>query len=87
MLMTMCDRCAERMDAERNPENQYYLTEQPGSRRPGRCVHCLRETEVAQYEAESKAIIAMRRAIRRQREIPKRDTRAHWREPWREGID
>lgn len=83
MLLTMCDRCAEKMDADRYPENGYFLTEQWGSRRPGRCAQCGREAEVAQYEAESKAVIAMRRAIARQQESPGKDTRAHWREPWR----
>lgn len=86
MLLTMCDRCAEKMDADRYPENGYFLTEQWGSRRPGRCAQCGREVEVAQYEAESKAVIAMRRAIARQQESPGKDTRAHWRKPWREGM-
>ena len=41
IYMTLCDSCAERMDAEKHAENRYYLTAVPGSRRTTQCSRCL----------------------------------------------
>ena len=85
--MTLCERCAERMDAEKHPENKYYLDPVPGSGRMTACSRCFQVLPCTQYEFESKAIRAMKRAITRKKESgyrPKHDTRARYREPWRE---
>lgn len=85
--MTLCDVCAEKLDAEKHPENRYYLTEVPGSRRTVQCSRCLQLVACTQYSLESKAVIAMKRAMARQTQqgyIPKHDRRARYHEPWRE---
>lgn len=85
-VMTLCDSCAERMDANRHSENKYFLEEVPGSARPCRCAHCDRYGMNRQYTLESKASRAMRREYARRKGQNFRsgkDTRAHWREPWR----
>ena len=41
VYMTLCDSCAERLDAGQHPENRYYLTEVRGSRRTTQCSRCL----------------------------------------------
>ncbi len=82
--MTLCDVCAERMDAERHAENKYYLTEVPGSRRRTQCSRCFQSTVCRQYSIKSKAIVAMERAIKRRQgmHLPKKDRRAHYRKPF-----
>lgn len=88
ILMTLCDQCAEKMDANRHPENRYYLKEVLGSHRKTQCIYCLQNKMCCQYSAKSKAVIAMERALtKKQAEqgyTPKHDTRAHYREPWRD---
>lgn len=87
ILMTLCDTCAEKMDAHRHPENKYYLKEILGSERYMQCTRCFQEGMCRQYSMKSKAILAMERAIARQKEgkhLANRDTRAQYREPWRE---
>lgn len=78
VYMTLCDNCAEKLDAGQHPENRYYLTEVRGSRRTTQC------------SLKSKAILAMERAIAKRKQqgyIPKHDTRAHYRGNWREQED
>lgn len=87
VYMTLCDSCAEKMDAEKHSENKYYLTEVPGSRRTVQCGRCMQLQVCTQYSLKSKAILAMERAMakrKEQRYIPKHDRRARYREPWRE---
>ena len=84
IYMTLCDACAEKLDAQQHPENKYYLTEMPGSRRTVQCSRCFQLAGCTQYAVKSKALLAMERAIARQRgRHLKKDTRAHYREPWR----
>ncbi len=87
IYMTACDQCAEKMDAEKHPENPYYLTEVFGSRRMTQCTRCFQYRECAKYEMKSKAVLAMERAIERKKNrregLPQRDTRARYREPFR----
>ena len=89
ILMTLCDDCAERLDADRHPENTYYLTEVPGSRRPTQCSRCFQQTICRQYGMKSKAIVAMERELKRRegRHLPKKDRRAHYREPFGGGAE
>lgn len=87
IYMTLCDTCAEKLDANRHAENRYYLTPVQGSRRTVQCTRCFQIAGCTQYEAKSKAVLAMERAMARQRagtHIQKTDRRAHYREPWRE---
>lgn len=86
--MTLCDRCEERMNAEKHPENKYFLEEILGSRRTTRCMICDQIAGCTQYIAESKAMRAMRREIaRKKKEAGKpepKDHRARYRGPWRD---
>lgn len=87
IYMTLCDSCAERMDAEKHAENRYYLTAVPGSRRTTQCSRCLQLVACTQYSLESKADRAMRRALARKAQeanIQKKDHRARYRGDWRE---
>ena len=87
IYMTLCDSCAERMDAEKHAENRYYLTAVPGSRRTTQCSRCLQLVACTQYNLESKADRAMRRALARKAQeanIQKKDHRARYRGDWRE---
>lgn len=85
-FMTLCDSCAEKMDAAKRPENRYYLDALPGSRRTTACTICGQLTGCTQYRAKSKNLVAMERAIAKQRQQSygmKKDNRAYYREPWR----
>lgn len=87
VYMTLCDSCAERLDAGQHPENRYYLTEVRGSRRTTQCSRCLQLAECTQYSLKSKAILAMERAMAKKKQngyIQKHDTRARYRGNWRE---
>ena len=88
ILMTLCDVCAERIDANQRPEGRYYLEEVPGSRHTAQCSRCFQIAACTQYSAKSKAVVAMERELARQRErdayTPKHDRRARYREPWRQ---
>lgn len=87
MYMTLCDACAERMDAAQHDENKYYLEEVPGSQRLMECPQCFRIRVCTRYSAKSKAQVAMERAIQKQKEnATKKDTRAHYKKPWRDWI-
>ena len=85
IYMTLCDSCAEKMDADRHPENKYYLIEMLESRRPTKCTKCFQTTTCAQYAAKSKAMVAFEREMARQKKnrLPGKDTRAHYHGPWR----
>ena len=85
IYMTFCDACAERLDAEKHPENKYYLTEIQGSRRTMTCPRCFQLAACTQYSLESKTMRAARKQWAGQRQgAPKKDRRAHYRGPWRE---
>ena len=85
VLMTLCDRCAEKIDADRNQSGTYYLTEKENEREIGHCDLCFQEKACCRYRMKSKAVLAMEREIRKRKEPyrPKHDRRAHYREPWR----
>ena len=88
IYMTLCDSCAERIDANQRTEGRYYLTEVPGSRRLTQCTRCFQAVMCSQYGAKSKAIVAMERALKQQAATggytPKHDHRARDRGSWRE---
>lgn len=82
----LCDRCVERLDAGRHPENRYFLTELTGSRRTTQCSQCFQTASCSQYRMKSKAVVAMERSIAKREEQnyrPKHDKRARYKEPWR----
>lgn len=87
MYMTLCDVCADKIDAYRRDEGTYYLTPVPGSRRTCVCPKCDQLVACTQYSAVSKAVQAMRNAVARRKRNnyqPRTDRRAHYRGPWRE---
>lgn len=83
---TLCDFCADKMDASKHSDGTYYMEPVEGSRGKGRCM-CGRTGPVMQYQAESKAQVAARRAFEKQKQEyhynGRRDRRARYREPWR----
>ena len=83
MYLTLCDRCADKMDAWNNQGGTYYLTEVEGSRMETQCTNCFQTRECTQYEAKSKAMVAMEREMHR-RQNQERDTRARYKEPFRD---
>lgn len=83
-LITLCMKHKEAMEV------CYYLEEIPGTMRKGQCRECGPHSgPTAQYRYDSKAHAAMARAMEKQRtKIDfggyRKDTRAQYREPWRE---
>ena len=88
MRLSLCEQCADKMDANLHEDGTYYLQAVAGSRHIGICL-CGRTGAVMQYKAESKAVRAFRRAMARKAEggQDKQDGRARYRGPWRERTD
>ena len=86
-LITLCQKHKEAM------ELSYILTEVPGSFGKGEYQMCgPHYGKPSQYEYESIRVLAMRRALAHQKTKidmggGRKDTRAHYRGPWREDSE